>query len=166
MFFFVYLIFSYLDPPTPYFQQNPPSSSVVVNSVHHHQQQESFGSAYQQNYYHHHQHHHSSAMNNHEPLNSTTTMTNTDQNDASLTTTTTVVYNSMPPKAQPQSQASTSPSMNQQGKNESKLQLSPIMYRRQQTPNQPFLPPQHVIQAPPVNMNDSRLNMQMPTIRY
>ena len=106
-------------------------------------------------------------MNSHEPLNSTTTMTNTDQNDASLTTTTTVVYNSMPPQPQPQSQASTSPSMNQQGKNELKLQLSPIINRRQQTFNQQqYLSPQHVIQAPSVNMNDSRVNMQMPPIRY
>ena len=100
-------------------------------------------------------------MSNHDPINSTTTMTTGDPKDVSLTTTTTVVYNSV----QPPPQTSTSPTINQQTKTESNHQLSPIMYRHQTGTNQQYLSPQHVIQTPSTNMNETRLNMQIPTIR-
>jgi hypothetical protein len=141
-------------PSTPYVQQNP--SSSPVNSVHHHpyQHHENVGSIYQQQYY------HTSAINNHDLSNSTTTSTIGDHDDvSSTTTTTTVIYNS----TQPQIQPSASSAAIQRIKTDLKSQLSALP-RRQQTFNEQNLSSQHVIQIPPVNMNDPRFDMKMSTI--
>jgi hypothetical protein len=82
-------------------------------------------------------------------------MTAGDHNDVSSTTST-VVFNTM----QPQSSASHT-TYQQQLTNNLNSQLSPTL-RRQPS----YLLSQHVIQTPPPNMNDPRLNMQMSTIRY
>jgi excinuclease UvrABC helicase subunit UvrB len=129
-----------------------------VNSVHHHpyQHHENVGSIYQQQYY------HTSAINNHDLSNSTTTSTISDHDDvSSTTTTTTVIYNS----TQPQIQPSASSAAIQRIKTDLKSQLSALP-RRQQTFNEQNLSSQHVIQIPPVNMNDPRFDMKMSTIRY
>jgi len=140
---------------------------MVINSAHHHyqqQQQENFQSAYQQQYYH---QHHLSAPNNHDLSRSkpppTTTITSGDHNDVSSTTAT-VLYDVIQPQPLSQSQISTPCATIQQIKNHLKSQLSPI-FRRQSIPNEQYLSPQHVIQTPS-NMNDTRLNTQMSTIRY
>jgi len=139
---------------------------MVINSAHHHyqqQQQENFQSTYQQQYYH---QHHLSTPNNHDLSRSkptTTPITSGDHNDVSSTTAT-VLYDVIQPQPLSQSQISTPCATIQQIKNHLKSQLSPI-FRRQSIPNEQYLSPQHVIQTPS-NMNDTRLNTQMPTIRY
>lgn len=152
VFFSLLFNISYLAPSVPCFQQNPPS--LLVNSVHHHQHQESLGSAHQQQQY-----YHQSGMNSYDLSNSTITNPTVDHNDvSSMTTTTTVVYNSL----QPQHQTSSSIAI-QKIKSELQSQLS--MFRRPPPLNQSYLSPQHVIQAPSNDFNDSRLDMNVLTIK-
>ena len=135
----------------PCFQQNPPS--LLVNSVHHHQHQESLGSTHPQQFY------HPSGINSYDPSNSTITNPTVDHNDvSSMTTTTTVVYNSL----QPQHQTSQSIAIQ---KIKSELQSQLPMFRRPTPLNQSYLSPQHVIQAPSNDFNDSRLDMNLLTIK-
>jgi hypothetical protein len=140
--------FLYLEPSPPYLHQN--QTPVLGNTVHHHHpRQENVGSTYQQPYY------HSSGINNHDLSSSTTTNPIGDHNNVSSTTTT-VIYNSI----QPQSRRPSSPAAIQRIKTQLKSQL-PLML-----PHQQYLSSQHVMQTPSTNMNDSRLDTKMSTIRY
>ncbi|CAF1403895.1 unnamed protein product [Adineta steineri] len=151
--------------PVSFIQQNQ-SSPVFINPVHHHHpqqqqpqhRQENFQSPNQQQ----HQLYHLSS-NNHDLSRST--IISGDHNDVSSTTTS-GFHDVTQSHSQLQIQSpvlSTSDLAIQQIKNDLKSQLTPIL-PRQSTFNPQYLSPQHVIQTPSSNMNDSRIPMPISAI--
>jgi len=84
-----------------------------------------------------------------------------DHDDVSSTTTSTLVYNSM----EPELETLTSSTAIQKIKRDLKSAVSPL-FQHQLILSQQYPSSQHVIQTSSTNMNDSRLNMNMSTIRY
>jgi hypothetical protein len=83
-----------------------------------------------------------------------------DHDDVSSTTTSTLVYNSM----ESELETLTSSTAIQKIKRDLKSAVSPLQH--QLILSQQYPSSQHVIQTSSTNMNDSRLNMNMSTIRY